>query len=49
MYIYTNSKLLQKQPSTNPMAWYEKNMLSKNFMSNVDESANETTHKMKTP
>jgi hypothetical protein len=27
MYIYTNSKLLQEQPSANPMICYEKNML----------------------
>jgi hypothetical protein len=41
MYIYTNNKFLQKQPSANPMAWYEMNMLSeKNMLSifDVDDS-----------
>ncbi len=42
VYIYTNNKLLRKQPSANPMAWYENNMLSKDLMSNVGESANES-------
>ncbi len=41
MYIYTNNKFLQKQPSANPMAWYEKNMLSKDSIFDVDESENE--------
>jgi hypothetical protein len=36
MYIYTNSKLLWKQPSANPMAWYEKNMLSEYLTFDVD-------------
>ncbi len=42
VYIYTNSKLLREQPSANPMAWYEKNMLSKDLMSNVGESVDES-------
>jgi hypothetical protein len=43
VYIYTNSKLLQKQHGVNPMAWYKKkNMLSKDSTSNVDESADES-------
>ncbi len=42
VYIYTNSKLLWEWPSANPMVWYEKNMLSKNLMSNVNENEDET-------
>ncbi len=42
VYIYTNNKLLWEQPNTNPMAWYEKNMLSKDSMFDVDESVNES-------
>jgi len=42
VYIYINNKLLRKQPNTNPMAWYEKNMLSENSMFDVDESVNES-------
>jgi hypothetical protein len=42
MYIYINKKFLQKRPNNNPMAWYEKNMLFKNLMSNVDESVDES-------
>jgi hypothetical protein len=42
VYIYINNKLLREWPNTNPMTWYEKNMLSKDSMSNLDESANES-------
>jgi len=42
MYIYINSKFLQKWPSANPTTWYKKNMVSKNLMSNVDENVNES-------
>ncbi len=41
MYLYTNNKLLWERPSTNPMACYKKNMLSKDSMSQVDESVDE--------
>jgi hypothetical protein len=41
VYIYTNSKLLQKQVNANPIAWYEKNMLFENLMFDVDESGGE--------
>ncbi len=36
VHIYINNKLLQEQPSANPMAWYEKNMLSEDSMFDVD-------------
>ncbi len=49
MYIYTNNKLLQEWPSTNPMAWYEKNMLFKNLISDVDESVDESDSLGKNP
>ncbi len=42
LYIYTNSNLLQKWHGANPMAWYKKNMLFKDLISNVDENANES-------
>jgi hypothetical protein len=41
VYIYINIKLLQEQPNVNPTTWYEKNMLSKCFMFDVDKSEHE--------
>jgi hypothetical protein len=41
VYIYTNSKLLQERPDTNPTTWYKKNILFQNSMSNVDDNAYE--------
>jgi hypothetical protein len=49
MYIYTNKKFLQKQPSANPMAWYEKNMLSEDSIFDVDERENERNSLDKDP
>jgi len=49
MYIYTNNKLLQEWPSTDPMARYEKNMLFKNLISNVDESVGQSDSLGKNP
>ncbi len=42
VYICINNKLLEKWHGTNPMAWYEKNILFKVLMSNVDESVKES-------
>jgi alpha-amylase/alpha-mannosidase (GH57 family) len=42
MHIYINNKFLRKLLGTNPKAWYKKNMLFKDLMSNVDESGNES-------
>ncbi len=42
MYIYIINKLLREQPNANPMAWYEKNMLSEDSMFDVDESVDES-------
>ncbi len=39
MYIYNNNKLLQERPNANPITLYEKNMLFKDSMFNVDESS----------
>ncbi len=41
VYIYINIKFLQKQPNVNPTTWYEKNMLSKFFMFNVEKNEHE--------
>ncbi len=41
VYIYINSKILWKSLCVNTIPWYEKNMLSKIFISNANGSANE--------
>ncbi len=38
LYIYINIKLLWEWLGTNPMTWYEKNMLSKDLMSKANKS-----------
>ncbi len=40
VYIYINKKLLQEWPTTNPMAWYEKNILFEYYMFDVSLSSN---------
>ncbi len=49
MYIYINNKFLWEQPNTNPMTLYEKNMLFKYSMFNVDESADENDSSNENP
>ncbi len=39
MCVYNNNKLLQQQPTTKPITLYEKNMLFKDSMFNVDENS----------
>jgi hypothetical protein len=39
VYIYNNNKLLQERPKVIPITLYEKNMLFKHSMFNVDESS----------
>jgi hypothetical protein len=40
VYIYINKKLFQEWPTTNPMAWYEKNILMEYYMFDVSLSLN---------
>jgi len=40
IYIYTNIKLLKERHGVIPATWYEKNMLSKDSMSNVESNIN---------
>ncbi len=49
VYIYTNNKLLREQHGTNPMAYYEKNMLFENSIFDVDENANENDSSSEDP
>ncbi len=39
MYIYNNNKLLQERFNANSITLYEKNMLFKDYMFNVNESS----------
>jgi len=49
VYICTNNKLLQQQPNANPTTSYQKYMLSKDLMSDVGESTNESNLSSKDP
>jgi hypothetical protein len=45
VYIYTNHKLFWDWPGSNPTTWYEKNILFKDFMSNVGLSSHRSDTK----
>ncbi len=49
MYIYTNNKFLRKQLGVNPATWYEKKMLFKNSMFDVDKNTDESDTSDKDP
>ncbi len=49
VYIYINIKLLWKWPSISPMTWYEKNVLFKDSMFDVDENVDASDSSGKDP